>query len=292
MRTDHAEFRALSAAVAGLVGSGALVCLRPAVPNPAELGFAQSLSYADPVDAIVLMVWGASLLMGLWLGVSGLICLASMALPGSAIARGRWPRAWVFPAMRPLLARTLAVAVASTSVGGFAAPAAAVEPFPRPTLAGSAPSWDLPAGSAPSESPSAPLSLAAVPPPTTKHEDGVTPTAAPYPVTESTERSQAVSPQMPAPAVTPAPTSDASEPSGDRPTATSEVHVVQPGDNLWDIATSRVSRSGGPSSTRAVAAYWLRLIDLNRLQLRSGDPDLIFPGEVIELPPFDEEPSS
>ena len=34
----------------------------------------------------------------------------------------------------------------------------------------------------------------------------------------------------------------------------------------------------------AIARYWQRLIAANRTTLRSGDPSLIFPGEVITLP--------
>ena len=61
--------------------------------------------------------------------------------------------------------------------------------------------------------------------------------------------------------------------------------VVEPGDHLWKISrtelTRRLGRSAAPDE---VAPYWLSVIDANRDSLRSGDPDLIYPGESITLP--------
>jgi nucleoid-associated protein YgaU len=34
-----------------------------------------------------------------------------------------------------------------------------------------------------------------------------------------------------------------------------------------------------------ISPYWRAVIRANRAALRSGDPDLIFPGEWISLPP-------
>jgi nucleoid-associated protein YgaU len=57
--------------------------------------------------------------------------------------------------------------------------------------------------------------------------------------------------------------------------------VVERGDHLWKISESHL----GPEATAAeVVPYWLEVIDVNTPGLRSGDPDLIYPGEVIELP--------
>jgi nucleoid-associated protein YgaU len=68
-------------------------------------------------------------------------------------------------------------------------------------------------------------------------------------------------------------------------------HVVVEGDNLWTIARDHLAeaRSGGAGelTTREVAAYWLRVVEANAPNLRSGDPDLIYPGETIVLPPVD-----
>jgi nucleoid-associated protein YgaU len=68
-------------------------------------------------------------------------------------------------------------------------------------------------------------------------------------------------------------------------------HSVVAGDNLWTIARDRLAeaRSGGSRkpTNREVANYWLRVIEANQGQLVSGDPDLIYPGETIVMPPFD-----
>ncbi len=69
-------------------------------------------------------------------------------------------------------------------------------------------------------------------------------------------------------------------------TGWTEVEVV-PGDNLWRISRRHLADLGdeGP-----VAPYWRQVVDTNRPHLRSGDPDLIYPGEVIRLPPPDVNP--
>jgi nucleoid-associated protein YgaU len=54
-------------------------------------------------------------------------------------------------------------------------------------------------------------------------------------------------------------------------------HVVQAGENLWSIAASIV----GPTDA---LPYWRALVAQNAATLRSGDPNLIFPGEILTLP--------
>ncbi len=66
------------------------------------------------------------------------------------------------------------------------------------------------------------------------------------------------------------------------PTPTARTHVVQSGENLWQIARAELA---DPSDTQAVTRYWHSVIDANRTTLRSGNPSLIFPGEAIVLPP-------
>lgn len=66
--------------------------------------------------------------------------------------------------------------------------------------------------------------------------------------------------------------------------------VVMPGDHLWSISRRRLEHaSDGAVSNDAVASYWRRVIDANRDRLHSGDPDLIYPGETVLLPPIDTE---
>ncbi|HEX2369108.1 MAG TPA: hypothetical protein VHM94_07740 [Acidimicrobiia bacterium] len=64
-------------------------------------------------------------------------------------------------------------------------------------------------------------------------------------------------------------------------------HVVVPGDNLWIIAEHHLEQVTGQRdlSDQEVANYWVVVIEANRSRVRSGDPDLIYPGEVIVLPP-------
>jgi hypothetical protein len=67
------------------------------------------------------------------------------------------------------------------------------------------------------------------------------------------------------------------------------LHKVAPGENLWQIARSHLAnatrRDAAEIGTREVAAYWLRVLAANRARLRSGNPDLIYPGEYVRLPP-------
>ena len=62
--------------------------------------------------------------------------------------------------------------------------------------------------------------------------------------------------------------------------------VVRPGDNLWLIDRVALERgSVARIDDSAVARYWQDVIGANRSTLRSGDPSLVFPGEIIALPP-------
>jgi nucleoid-associated protein YgaU len=60
--------------------------------------------------------------------------------------------------------------------------------------------------------------------------------------------------------------------------------VVVPGDSFWSIAEEVVGeRLGRPGSEAEVTAYWGRLVEANRPNLATGDPDLIYPGQRLEL---------
>ena len=63
------------------------------------------------------------------------------------------------------------------------------------------------------------------------------------------------------------------------------VHVVAPGENLWVIARGHLLADGQPAPRDVeVHAYWMRLIHDNLSTLRSGDANLIHPGERLVLP--------
>ena len=77
--------------------------------------------------------------------------------------------------------------------------------------------------------------------------------------------------------------------------------AIRPGDDFWSIAEAVVAGAGAsggahsgagmsdavPPPPRAVAAYWSRLVAANRDRLPvPGDPNLLFAGDVIVLPPL------
>lgn len=62
------------------------------------------------------------------------------------------------------------------------------------------------------------------------------------------------------------------------------VTVVQ-GDHLWKISKRHLEEHlAHEPGNGEIAPYWRTVIDENRERLRSGDPDLIYPGELIRLP--------
>lgn len=62
-----------------------------------------------------------------------------------------------------------------------------------------------------------------------------------------------------------------------------ETWIVEAGDHLWAIAAETVADRTGHTDDQTVGAYWQRLIEANR-HIVGDDPDLIHPGQVIELP--------
>jgi hypothetical protein len=163
-------------------------------------------------------------------------------------AARRWPeRRSLVAATRwcPPLARGLAGAAVSAGIVLAPVAADASTTNPSDTTSESVPAPDAPFVRAP-----------ATPPP-------IAPSA------------PAVARAIPAPAPTLAP-----NPSAPR------LHVVVAGDNLWRIAAAEVQRVSGVArpSDAATATYWRALIAANVSTLRSGDPSLIYPGEVVTLP--------
>ncbi|MGH9138725.1 MAG: LysM peptidoglycan-binding domain-containing protein [Acidimicrobiales bacterium] len=65
-----------------------------------------------------------------------------------------------------------------------------------------------------------------------------------------------------------------------------EAWTVEPGDSFWSIAESVLADAWGRAPTDAeIVPYWLELIDANRANLVSANPDLILPGQVFTVPP-------
>jgi nucleoid-associated protein YgaU len=61
--------------------------------------------------------------------------------------------------------------------------------------------------------------------------------------------------------------------------------TVHPGDHLWSISETRLEKEAQRQvPDEVIARYWRTVIARNQPRIRSGDPDLIYPGEVILLP--------
>jgi hypothetical protein len=86
----------------------------------------------------------------------------------------------------------------------------------------------------------------------------------------------------------PMPRPDPAPSAGPAPSELPPHVVVRAGDNLWLIARASLTHVSATRPDDAdVARYWLAVIAANRSTLRSGNPSLIFPGEIVALPrPF------
>jgi nucleoid-associated protein YgaU len=67
--------------------------------------------------------------------------------------------------------------------------------------------------------------------------------------------------------------------------------VVIAGDHLWAISARAMKEGWGREPTdREIDPYWRAVIERNRSRL--ADPNLIFPGDTIELPPVPPRPGA
>jgi nucleoid-associated protein YgaU len=73
--------------------------------------------------------------------------------------------------------------------------------------------------------------------------------------------------------------------------STGATHTVVAGESLWTIAADALGAARGEAVADAeILTYWRRLVDTNRDGLADPDnADLIFPGQVVELPPVPAE---
>ena len=81
---------------------------------------------------------------------------------------------------------------------------------------------------------------------------------------------------------------DQTEPAPTSPAAATvaSTYRVEKGDSCWQIAEDTLAQTWGRQPTDAeIDPYWRSLVETNRDRLVSGDPDLILPGQVFELPP-------
>lgn len=233
------------ASLAGLLRVGSSPWLR--LPRHDVLGWLAAAPVEDAAAACIRLAAIATLA---WL-LAGTVLYTAVRVAHFGPAVRVLGRLTV-PAVRRLVDRAVAVTVATSCAVGVGSPALA-EPVVPPPPGVVAPSWfaDRPARGVP-----APPRAAPARPPATRP-----PAGGPQPVAP---------PRRPA---TPPTTASSRRPGP-------VVHEVVAGDSLWRLAARRV----GSRDVEAVGAYWLRVVAANRDRIRSGDPDLIYPGERIVLP--------
>jgi len=213
-------------------------------------------SVADPLAALLWVAWILAAATAAWLVFSVVISVATRLVdtPVLSLLADRL----ALPAIRRLVERVSAVSLVVSTLVAPANAALAQDPDapPIPIVAVVEPSMTVDGQTAPPT------------PPSTQ----------PVPVEPS--------PRLPASdaAVAPVPLPPATTGQGASDPPVTE-HTVRAGENLWaiscDVLTARLGRTPSDPET---ASYWSAVIDANLADLRSGDPDLIFPGEVITLP--------
>jgi hypothetical protein len=89
-----------------------------------------------------------------------------------------------------------------------------------------------------------------------------------------------------------APSTRAPTPAPAAPSAgvslTATTVTVGPGDDLWRLAATRLAaatnRPRADLADAEIARYWVAVCEANRGVVRSGDVNLVYPGEVLVLP--------
>lgn len=285
----------LAAAVALLVATGRTLPSPP--PDPLE--WASWWAGTDPALAVgallrVLALAGCGYLFVLTAAdlVASLLGLRLL----SRLVHRLAPAAWRTVVLRPMAVGVLALpAVLSPAIAAspVAAQAAADDAPAGPSDDAGAPpddvvitmSWQGDPTTSTTAIPSTPTTVV---PPTTAT------TVAP-PASVSPPGAVPAPPAGPRPAPTPAPDdladhTDAGpvgDPAPTAPPADGGSHRVVAGESFWSIAADEVRAAlGRAPSAREVAPYWRELVRANADRLPvAGNPDLIFPGMLLRLPP-------
>jgi nucleoid-associated protein YgaU len=239
-----------------------------ALLDTAPLADVGSLPRATTTQLSAALAWWVAAAITAWLVVTTLACVASRAVP--ALRALRLVDALTAPGVRRIVDGALACSLAAGTPLLLTAPASART---SPTTAPPPVVYVAPNG----EVIISPSTTAA---PTTTSTTTPSP---PAPVASQPAPSPTPPPPAPAPhRSSPAPSCRASErnPCGGATRTGEGRHVVVAGDNLWAIAAARL----GTNRAADVAPYWRRVVAVNRPTLRSGDPNLIYPGELVALP--------
>lgn len=247
-------------AIASLVGFAAAMAMlhhlgRGTLAGPPMGSIAALTRWATDLDPAVLAMVAVRL-AALAVGYH-LLLTTVLVVIGRAV---RAPRlvaiadAMTLPMFRTTAGRLAGLAISASAVVGGALPSAGAAPTPAATHATPQPTST---GTGPVL-----IERVALPPGTA--------TADPAPATTATIR--AVPPPL-VPGAAPAPT----------------LHRVRPGDHLWGIAEEAVGAALGRAPTDAeVDPFWRQVITVNPDLV---DPDLIFPGQVVVVPPVPQPPA-
>lgn len=229
-----------------------------ATPYRSDLSVAW-LRAAD-VQMLVLTTTHLAALAAAWWLLLGTVHDVVVAVVSGRL-RGRlsgWTAApeWVRRIIHQAIGTALMVGVSAGPAVAMSAPAtpttveqAVVQP-PVPVIGGVRSPAVTPVGSPSTTPPTAPPTT---PPATPSHTDVPVPAEPPTPPAE-------------------VPTSPSSA-----------VHIVSAGENMWVIAKATLlQRLDTVPTDRQTHAYWIRMLQTN--EVRSGDPNLIYPGERLSLP--------
>ena len=116
------------------------------------------------------------------------------------------------------------------------------------------------------------------------------PTTSPAPEPAGEPRTRTPAPK-PRPTETPAPATSDPAPApmpAQVPATSGASYTVVTGDSFWEIAARHLATATGRDraslSASEIHGLWVRTCDANRARIRSGDVNLIYPGEVVDLP--------
>jgi hypothetical protein len=248
------------------------------------------LATTAPEDVLAAVLRLVALVCALWLlGSTVLYAVARLSRLPHLIAAVEWA---TLPVVRRAIDRSIAVALSATTVVAMSPPLAhAVEAPPaasadgaavRVTQAAAAPAGQLTAALVVPPAFPSPAAVPFLEPAERLPEPAVTPPA-----------NRGASPRAVTPAPTPAASAllagvERSTPELAAPATQQVIHRVARGENLWVIASARLASATGRSVAdlpgAEVHAYWRRVLAANAGLLRSGDPDVVFPGEPVVLP--------
>jgi hypothetical protein len=220
----------------------------------------------ERVDLLPLLIaWWVGAVLLVWLSIS--LGLWIIALGRPHLENSRLIRALTVPGSRRLVEGILTVGM----IAGCSSPSA---PLTAPQIEVLGPVDST-----------APTQVDSLPAEVTSAVD-----PAPSPPASSSDRDEVVVADPDGPGGTslgPITLPEADEPRRDhRPTIAT--HLVVRGDNLWVISHDHLSAHlGRPARNAEIGPFWVEVIDANVGTIRSGDPDLIYPGETIALPPLD-----